>query len=188
MDTLYAVSLGISLSAAGGIRPFFTLLCLALVSMLGIYDISVSYAWMVSHEVVFIIFMLFSLETLGYLYKTRILLNNLFFIALAMFTGFLIMLFTIGDSFGQYKWPVAIFCGATTAGVFQGLFLLVKDDNEPQIQLSYNGYVAVIELLFTALIIALALIFPYVIAICVASVLALAFRKIFFRQISKKLQ
>ncbi len=187
MSILYTISLGIALAAAGGIRPFFTLLCLAVAEMLGYYTIAPAYAIFTSQGVIFILVMLFGLETLGYLFKTRMLLNNLFFETLAMCAGFFIMLFTLEQSQGHYKWIIALFCGSTTSGIIQGIFLLAKDQGENQAQFSYNAYIAIIELILTVFIICLALLIPYVVSGLVVLILVLALRKVFFRQISRNI-
>lgn len=187
MNTLYAISLGISLSAAGGVRPFFTLLCITIAYNLGFLDLPHSLDWFDAQGVIFTILILFILETLGYLFKTQMFINNLFFETLAMSVGFFIMLLCLGENAAQYRWPIAILFGAAISGVIQGLFLLAKDDLEPRNQFFYNGYLAVIELLLALVIFSLSLLMPYLVAIVAILIVGLAFRKVFFRRISNKI-
>jgi hypothetical protein len=121
METIIALCLGITLSAACGFRVFVPPLALSLAAIYGHYPLSTEFAWLGTKEAAIALGIATILEVLAYYIPFVDNLLDTVQVPLAVGIGTVVTAATLGHTDPVLQWTLAAIAGGSAAGIVKTL-------------------------------------------------------------------
>ena len=179
MDVLFAIFLGVSLSAAAGFRVFIPPLVMSLAARYGVFELPPDAAWLASTSAL-VIFAVATFLEVGSFYVP--LVDNLLdalAVPAAFTAGTLITNLFLPELSPAMQWVLAAALGGSAAGGIQGLMTVTRLASTGITAGLGNPVVATVENIGAFALSALALLVPVLAFGLVVFMLAIAFRRVY---------
>ena len=178
MDILFALCLGIALSAACGFRVFIPPFAMSLAAVYGDFELSSQFAWLGTYPAVIALGVATVVEVLAYYIPVVDNLLDAIEIPTAIAIGTLLTGINLGDIDPILQWTVAVIAGGGTAGVIEGATTVTRLASTGLTGGVGNIFLATMEALSAAVLSLLALTIPFLAIAIVMGLLIFATKKI----------
>jgi len=178
MDTLLAICLGVSLSAACGFRVFVPLLVMSIASLSGHMTLAPGFQWIGTYPALVTFSVATIAEIAGYYIPWVDHLLDTVATPAAIVAGTVITAAAVGDMSPFLKWSLAAIAGGGTAGLIQGTTVLARGLSTATTGGLGNPFFATIELCGAAFTSILAVMAPLLAVGMIGIVLFVLGRKI----------
>ena len=171
METMFAVILGVGLSAAAGFRVFVPLLGTSIAAQSGHLELAAGFAWLANPIVMLVLVVATVIEVGAYLIPW--LDNALDTIATpaAVVAGTVLTASLVGEMSPLLRWALAVIAGGSVAGAVQGVTVVARGASSVTTAGLGNPLFALTELSASALMTVLAILLPLVALAFVAVIL-----------------
>lgn len=178
LELIFALCLGITLSAACGFRIFIPPLVVSAASVQGSYTPAPEFAWLATYPALITLAIAASVEVLAYLIPAIDNLLDLIEIPTAMAIGTGIVGMTLTDLDPLMQWTIAAIAGGGTAGIVDGMTAVTRLATTTLTGGIANPVVGILEALSAAVLAIVAILIPIWGAGLVVVVLLLAYYRI----------
>ncbi|MGL6338349.1 MAG: DUF4126 domain-containing protein [Waterburya sp.] len=178
METLIALCLGITLSAACGFRVFVPPLALSLAAIYGHYPLSSGFEWLGTREAAIALGIATIMEVLAYYIPIVDNLLDTVQVPIAVGIGTVMTAATLGHTDPVLQWTLAAIAGGGTAGIMKTLTSLTRLVSTGVTGGLGNFIIATIEAISSLSLSILGISFPLWTAVIVLGLLVFAVSKI----------
>ena len=178
LDTLIALMLGISLSAAVGFRVFVPLLVLSTAAVVGHLNLPTDLDWAETPQALAVFAAACLLEVGGYYIPWFDHLLDIFSTPAAILTGTIVTASFAPEMNPLVQWTLALVAGGGTAGLTKGVMNLLRGTSTAASGGLTNPILATIELLIATGLSVLAVSVPVVAGVVVLSILVIAIQRL----------
>ncbi len=179
MEILVGLCLGITLSAACGLRIFIPPLILSLASLFGDLQLAPSLQWIGTYPALIVLVTATVVEILAYYVPGISNLLDLIEIPTAIAIGTLLTAATLGDLNPVLKWSLAILAGGGSAGIVESATATTRFAATTLSIGAANPFVSTIEAILSLLLTLLGLALPLLAAMAVLLMMVWLIRKAF---------
>lgn len=174
MDIFLGICIGISLSAACGLRVFVPPLVMSIAALSGHLTLSPGFEWIGSYEALTAFAIATGIEVLGYYIPWVDHLLDMLATPIAIATGTTITAAFFSDVDPLLQWTVAVIAGGGSAGIVEGLTNITRLISTGTTGGIANPVLATIELVTSIILSVLGIIVPIFTVVLLAVLLAFA--------------
>jgi len=179
IETILALALGVSLSAACGFRVFVPPLVLSISALYGDLHLAPEFAWVGTYPALLVLTAATIVEILAYFIPVVDNFLDVLEVPLAIVVGTLVTAATLEDVEPVIKWSIAAIAGGGSAGLIDLATTLTRLVTTGVTGGLGNMAVATTEILSAIVLCLLALLVPFLSAFLVIMLLGLALNQIF---------
>ena len=178
METLVAICLGISLSAASGFRIFVPPLVMSIASLYGNLELAPGFAWVGTYPALIAFAIATVLEIAAYYLPVVDNLIDTLEVPTSLVVGTLISASILGDLEPLVQWSIAVIGGGGTAGIVEGFTTVTRFASTGLTGGLGNPLLSTMEVISSTVLSILALLLPALAAILVLGILWFGLRKL----------